>query len=128
MGRVLKRLFIVAVVASAGGVAAVHPEVIKNFYEDVYPSDAAKRQALDLCFMQDHKFNRLENDEREACYRHTLLAPPAEASASAAADAPAAVKYEPNAIDLRRAAGEGALPRNDARRREQTENAVRSPR
>jgi hypothetical protein len=124
MSRVLKRLLIVAAVVSAGGVAAVHPEVIKNFYEDVYPSDAAKRQALDLCFMQDHKFNRLESAEREACYRHALFVPPAEAAATAAGEAPAAVKYEPNAIDLRRAAGEGALPRNDARRREQTENAL----
>jgi hypothetical protein len=123
VGGVSRRLLFVAIVAFAGGVASVHPEVIESFYETIYPSDSAKRQALDLCFLQDHKFNRLDADEREACYRRNLTQMASAATLALAMPAP----YEPNAIDMRRAAGEGHLPRNDVRRREQTPNALHLP-
>ena len=38
----------------------------------------------------------------------------------------AAMRVTPNAVDLRRAAAEGTLPRDDIRRLEQTENARHS--
>ena len=119
VGGIFRRLLFVGVVAFAGGVASVHPEVIANFYEDLYPSDAAKRQALDLCFLQDHKFNRLNADERNLCYRRNLT--PAEMASAVRSP------LEPNAVDMWRAAGEGHMPRNDVRRREQTEDALHLP-
>jgi hypothetical protein len=121
LGRTVRRAVMVCVAAAAGGFTAMHPEVVKGFYEDLYPNDPAKRQALDLCFMQDHKFNRLDSDEREACYRHMLLA-----VGEVSSQAPA--RLEANPIDLQRAAGQGSMPRNDIRRRERSEDAGQTPR
>ena len=110
-----------AVVIAAGGFAAMNPGVVKAFYEDLYPSDPLKRQALDLCFMQDHQFNRLDATERENCYHH-MLQPLGELSSSVApADQP-----HTNLLDLQRAAGEGSMPRNDIRRLEQQQDALHS--
>jgi len=117
MGRWLKRFLFAAVIMVGGGVAAVYPEAIRSFYLDVYPSDPAKRQALELCFLQDHKFNRLDADEREACYRHALM--PTDAADSALPVQPAA-----NEIDLRRSAAVGSMPLDDVRRHEETQNTL----
>jgi hypothetical protein len=117
-GRSIRRGVVVIAVIAAGGFAAIHPDAVKAFYEDLYPSDPAKRQALELCFMQDHKFNRLDSDEREACYHHMLL--PATISSGAVTPQQA----ETNLLDLQRAAGQGSMPRNDIRRLEQTHDAV----
>jgi hypothetical protein len=112
----------VLVVAGAGAFAVMNPGVVKAFYEDIYPSDPAKRQALELCFMQDHKFNRIEADEREACYRRMLQ--PLGAISSAGAP-PEPVNANP--VDLQRAASQGNMPRNDIRRIEQNEHPPRAP-
>src|SRR5258708_12394666 len=57
------------IVGIALGAAGAYPGAVRDFYEQLYPSDAAKRQALELCFLTDHKFNRLDPDQRDACYR-----------------------------------------------------------
>ena len=122
MGRAVRRVVLVLIVGGIGAFAWLNPGVVKAFYEDIYPSDPVKRQALDLCFMQDHKFNRLDAGEREACY-HRMLQPLGETS-------PADAKPEPSAanlVDLQRAAGQGNLPRNDIRRLEQNQNPPKSP-
>ena len=121
LGRTLRRVVLVLVGVAAGGFAVMHPEAVKAFYQDIYPSDPAKRQALDLCFMQDHKFNRLDAAERETCYRRALV-PIGEVAASPAADRP-----DVNLVDLQRAAAQGSMPNNDIRRLEQTQNATHSP-
>jgi hypothetical protein len=107
-------------VIGAGGFAAVHPDVVKAFYQDIYPSDPAKSRALEVCFMQDHKFNRLDAGERELCYRHVL---------STVGEVPGegAAESEINPIDLQRAASEGSLRGNDIRRAEQTEKVAHNP-
>ena len=120
-GRMIRRLVMMLVVAGAAAFAVMNPGVVKAFYEDLYPSDPAKRQALELCFMQDHKFNRLEPGEREACY-HRMLQPLGELSPAPANPSTA------NLVDLQRDAGRGSVPRNDIRRLEQNQNAVHSPR
>ena len=109
-----------AIVVAAGGFVAMNPGVVKAFYEDLYPSDLAKRQALDMCFMDDHKFNRLDAGERDLCYKRMLL-PLGEVS-SAPGEQP-----NVNLIDLQRAAAQGNLPRNDIRRLEQNQSALHSP-
>jgi hypothetical protein len=110
------------VVVGAGGFAVMNPGVVRAFYQDIYPSDPAKRQALELCFLQDHKFNRLEPDAREACYGR-MLQPLGEISSSETQQQPTA-----NLVDLQRVAGERTLPRNDIRRLEQNEHPPRAPR
>jgi hypothetical protein len=118
LGRVLRRSLFVAIILGGGGVAAAYPNALRSYYLDLYPTDPGKRQALEMCFLQDHKFNRLDADERENCYRHALLPTQAVAGTSAVDQAQA------NAIDLRRAAAEGTLPRNDVRRSERTDSAL----
>src|SRR5258708_855351 len=58
-----------AIVGIAFGPAAAYPGAVWDFYKQLYPSDAPKRHALELCFPTDHKLNRLDPDQREACYR-----------------------------------------------------------
>lgn len=111
LGRSLKLAAVAVVVVSAGGLAATHPQAVTTYYQEIYPGDPAKRQALDVCFMQDHTFNRLDPGQREACYRHILNS--AEATSAGTAAQPVL-----NPIDLERAAAQGSLPRNDVRRLE----------
>jgi hypothetical protein len=117
MGQWLRRLLLAAIIVMGGGVAAVYPGAIRNLYLDVYPSDPAKRQALEMCFLQDHQFNRLDADEREVCYRHELMS-------DATADGPLSVQPQANAVDLHRSAATGSMPRNDIRRHEEMQNAL----
>jgi len=119
--RALRRSIMAVVVVAAGGFAAMNPGAVKAFYEDIYPSDPGRRQALDMCFMEDHKFNRLDAAERDSCYQRALPSVGATPVPSAMAGPPNA-----NLIDLQRAAGEGSMPRNDIRR-QQVENASHSP-
>jgi len=98
----------------AGGFAAIHPGAVKAFYVNIYPEDPAKAEALNLCFTENHAFNRLDSAAREGSYRH-ILASLGELPKAAAAAAAAA-----NAVDLRQAAGQGSLPQNDIRRQERT--------
>jgi len=114
------RWFVVCLIVAGGiGFIAAHPEAARGYYLEIYPTDPAKKQALELCFLQDHKFNRLDADQRENCYKHALV--PAQSMASQmAVDPPAA-----NEVDLRRAAASGHMPKNDIRRLEQNETAQR---
>ncbi|HTZ37707.1 MAG TPA: hypothetical protein VMB84_16875 [Stellaceae bacterium] len=122
LGRTLRRAVLLGIVVGGGGFAAAHPGAVRSLYEDIYPSDPGKRQALELCFMQDHTFNRLDAVARDNCYRHMMLA------VGEASNGGAAARPEANPIDLTRAAGEGSMPRNDIRRLEQTRDATRPSR
>jgi hypothetical protein len=102
---------------TAGGIAAMHPGAVKAFYLDIYPNDPARAQALDLCFTENHAFNRLDAGQRDTCYRHILYSVSEVSSASLA---PPVV----NPIDLQRAAGLGSLPRNDVRQEQQSQDAA----
>jgi len=114
-GRTIRRLLVAGVVVAAGGFAAMNPGVVKAFYRDIYPDDPARRQALELCFMQDHKFNRLDTGEREACYKRMLMLVGAVSSSDQGNTI--------NPIDLERAAAQGSVPRNDIIRLQQNQNA-----
>jgi hypothetical protein len=67
LGGTIRRSAMALIVIGAGGFAAMNPGAVKAFYENIYPSDPAKHEALELCFMQDHKFNRLDAGERDNC-------------------------------------------------------------
>jgi len=120
MGRLLRRFLLAAVIVVGGSVAPDVPGAIGSLYLNVYPSDPAKRQALELCFLQDHTFNRLDADQREICYRHAL-------TLDEAADGALPARPQANEIDLQRSAAAGSMPRNDIRRREETQNALHLP-
>lgn len=116
-GRTVRRAVVMVALVTAGGVAAMHPEAVKAFYLTIYPDDPARAQALDLCFTENHAFNRLDSGQRDACYRHVLGSVAAASSASLAT--PVA-----NPVDLRRAAGQGSVPLNDVRREEESQEAA----
>ena len=113
VGRMLRRILSAAILMTVGGVVALHYQEIRGLYEDIYPTDAAKREALDLCFTQDHRFNRLDADARASCYRRAIL------PAAAAAGFVPAARPTANPVDLQHAAAAGFMPRNDVRRTEQ---------
>jgi len=102
---------------AASAFAATHPAQVIDLYENLYPSDPYKREALELCFAHDHTFNRADADAREACY-HQVLAGPTPAPAR---ELPPPRANEPNFIDLYRAQGQGHLPQSDVRVREQND-------
>lgn len=120
-GRLVRRVLVVVIFTTAGGLAAMHFRDISNFYRAIYPSDPAKREALDLCFTQDHQFNRLDANARASCYSRALT-PAAMVAGYAPAAGPVA-----NPIDLQRAAAAGHMPRNDVRRTEETEDVLHLP-
>ncbi len=111
-GRLARRVLFAAILTTVGGVAAMHYQDIRSLYQAIYPTDPAKREALDLCFTQNHEFNRLDTVQRESCYRRALL------PAAAAAGFVPAVQPVANPIDLQRASAAGHMPRNDVRRAE----------
>jgi hypothetical protein len=121
--RAVRRWVMMLAVVGTGGFVVTNLGMVKTFYEALYPGDPAKRHALELCFMQDHKFNRLDPGEREACYHRMLSSLGEIPAAGTAAEQPTA-----NLVDLQRSAGAGGAPRNDIRRLEQNETAARSSR
>jgi hypothetical protein len=110
----------VAVLGIGLGVAAANSAALKGLYQDVFPTDPAKRMALQLCFLQDHKFNRLDASAREACYNHALLVADTATVGEHPGQATAAVNF----VDLKRAADLGPLPAHDIRLREQGERTT----
>ncbi len=99
-------------------VAAARPGGLWEFYRQLYPADAAQRQALDRCAAEDLGFNRLDAAARTTCYRHE---PPAEVAAS---DHALDRLPQANFVDLWRAAGEGHLPQSDVRAEEQNDRYI----
>jgi hypothetical protein len=92
----------------AAAAAGAQSSAVLTFYQRLYPSDAAQRQALDDCGALDSRFNRLDASERAACYRRHS-------------------RYHAtgNFVDLWRAAGEGHLRQNDVRAEQQNARYVR---
>lgn len=105
------------------GVVAAHPEAVHNLYDQLYPKDEAKRQALDLCFLANRQFNRLDPEERDACF-HQRLSAANEVTTAAIGLVPANIGV--NFVDLRRQSAEGRLPQNDVRFEQQNERYTRS--
>ena len=69
------KLFIVAIaVGAAIGIVASQLDPVRDFVADIFPKDAAKRQALNLCILAEPNFNRLDAAARDRCYQHALVA------------------------------------------------------
>lgn len=104
----MRILLIAGFVGASVGVAAAYPAALGDIVDQVYPMDAARREALDRCSMAEQGFNRLDPTAREACYRRD----PAILGANPAAEHAA---RNVNFVDLWREAGQGRLPQNDIR-------------
>lgn len=100
----------VMVASAAGG----NPAAVWDTLQHIYPSDPMQRQALDQCFLEDHRFDRLDRGARDACYRRS-----AAAHAASGPDPSAQIRANGNFVDLWRSAGQGRLPRHDVRFEEQ---------
>lgn len=92
-------------VALAGGAG---PAAVWGFYQRIYPSDPAKRQALDDCIATEPNFNRLDAAARVACYQGAALK---------RAPSPAMTG---DFVDRWRADRQGHLPQDDVRAEQQT--------
>jgi hypothetical protein len=121
MRRGLKFAVIAVIGGVCLGVAAEKQPMLKSLYQQVFPGVGAMRQALNLCFFEDHQFNRLVSAERKACYDHVLSPPAADTSAGELSTH----GVTPNFVDLRRAAGRGSVPRNDIRVIQLTDGSTR---
>jgi hypothetical protein len=117
----MKSLVISGLVGAIIGVAVMRPDGVARFYNQVFPVDAAKEQALSLCFHQNHDFDRLASDQRAACYAEFL--PTADAGASEPTESELGLQ-KANFVDLWRDAGQGAMPKNDIRAQEQTARVI----
>ncbi len=115
----MKLLLVAGIIGLSIGVAAAKPNAVADLYEQLYPSDHAKRQALELCFLANRQFNRLDPDEREACYRQRLLLPPLAPVMPAAL--PPASAPNANFVDFWRASGQGRMPLSDVRSQQQND-------
>jgi hypothetical protein len=111
----MRIVFLVGIAAiAAASAAGSDPAAVWKTLQQIYPSDPMQRQALDQCFMEDHRFDRLDRAAREACYRRN-----AAARGAAAPDPATHIRANSNFVDLWRAAGQGRMPRHDVRFEEQ---------
>jgi hypothetical protein len=81
---------------------------------EIYPTDPARSTALDRCSHDDQLFNGFSAEDRAACYRKWLIPSVAPGSNRVALRVP-------NAVDLKRAAGQsvgGAIAQDDIRSRQ----------
>ena len=126
----MRLLLIAGLIGAAMGYAVVRPDTISeivgnrgglfDIYARLYPGDPVKREALDVCFRQDHNFNRLFAAERRACYNQML---PAAATRTSSGN-PIGLQTA-NFVDLWQAAGRGHMPKNDIRAQQQASQVVR---
>ncbi|MBV8778139.1 MAG: hypothetical protein JO032_17815 [Alphaproteobacteria bacterium] len=103
----------------AAAVAATQSTPVHHFLGEIYPSDTAKREALNLCMLADPKFDRLDGAARYACYEHAF------AASGSAALAAASVARAPNQLDFRQAADRRNVPSNDIRVQQQSLGSMR---
>ena len=98
------KLIMLPVLISVAYIGFAHRDAIVDQYRAAYPTDPAKREALEQCARIDANFNRLDMIDRDNCY---------------AAIAPrVAVITTPNAAGVSYAFNPSHLPPNDVRRHE----------
>ena len=98
----------------AASAAGSNPAAVWETLQQIYPKNPTQRQALDQCFLEDHRFDRLDRASREACYRRS-----AGTRSEGGPDPTAEIRAKSNFVDLWRSAGQGRMPRHDVRFEEQ---------
>jgi hypothetical protein len=105
------KLVMLPLIFSIGFIAFENRDKIIDQYNAAYPSDPAKAAALQDCISHDKSFNRLDGDDRQACYRSHI--------------APAPIAVAPSPIPQYSYSPSG-LPGNDIRR-QQANDRYHSP-
>jgi hypothetical protein len=105
---------------SVAAVAGTQPAAVWETYRALYPSDPAQRHALDRCFLEDRRFDRLDPKARAQCYRQT-----APVRTAATSDQAASTRPREGFVDLRRAADQGRMSQNDVRTTEQNQRYLK---
>lgn len=100
----MRLVWVVGLVGISLGVAIGRPAAVSAIHQQIYPSNPAQQRALDECFLEDNRFDRLYPIAREECYRHN--------SPDLAQGRPPATE---NFVDRWREAGEGHMSQNDIR-------------
>jgi len=104
----MKAVFAAAFLAGTGYLAAINAEKLIAQYQEAFPADPQRREALDLC-ATDPRFNRLDPADRQGC----RSVPFAEAPTSWVGLAPVMTpRYDFNPSHL---------PRDDIRRQQANE-------
>jgi hypothetical protein len=134
----MKLLLLVAgALAASTALGIIQPADWLETYRQLYPSDPEQRRALEQCFTLDAQFNRLDPNERTACYRHyaSSVAPSNSGpinSGTASNGISGAVPGAPtgsrppaaNFVDLWKSAGQGHLSQSDVRAEQQNDRFV----
>ncbi|HEV2187168.1 MAG TPA: hypothetical protein VGR70_08160 [Stellaceae bacterium] len=101
------KLIMLPVLLSVAFIGFEHRGEIVDQYRAAYPSDPAKREALEQCAHIDQSFNRLDMIDRDKCYKAILARVPAAAAAPVVAAPGPSFAQNPS-----------HLPGNDIRRQE----------
>ena len=70
------RLIIFPLLVSLAYIGYEHRDKIADQYNAAYPSDPAKRAAIERCIAENPNFVRLDADDRQRCYRRAWGASP----------------------------------------------------
>ena len=97
------KILMLPLMFSIGVIAFENRDKIIDQYTAAYPSDPAKEAAMQECISHNKNFNRLDPDDRQACYRQYIHPLPVAMAPSASPSYP----YSPS-----------QLPGNDIRRQE----------
>lgn len=119
----ISSIVLMAGLGAAVGYAVSSPGRVLALYEQIYPSNPYKQQALDLCSLRDQGFNRADSTARDACYQRFLGGREGAGGPIAMADG-----AQPNFVDFWRAGSEGNLPRHDIRSLQQNERYLHATR
>ena len=114
----MKKLLVAVVIGIVAGCAIMQSKTVSGLYAEVYPSDAAKREALDLCIFANPQFNRFDLAARTACYKQ-------QRGGAMASGTQVPTGSTTNQVDLRQAASQGSVPRNDVRLVQQSDGSMR---
>jgi hypothetical protein len=118
VGETMKLILIATIVGITGCGLAMQSKTVLGFWANIYPTDPARREALNLCALADPNFNRVSAGARTACYQHTFEKPAPQVTAATAG-------IGANQVDLRRAASATSAPRNDIRLVQQSDGSIR---
>jgi hypothetical protein len=68
---VTARLLIAVLLASVA-IGVVDIDAVAAWWLAMYPSDPEQTTALQLCYIENHQFNRMSADARHDCYKKWL--------------------------------------------------------
>jgi hypothetical protein len=59
---------LIAVLFASVAIGVVNIDAIGGWWRAMYPRDAEQQTALQLCYIENHQFNRMSAEARHDCY------------------------------------------------------------